>query len=707
SDTVEPGIYKYESSEIVPEFSTSVSVTINIVNLTVYNDHDGIGEGDFHVLIYNGYYNPNHEQIWQPVDRDGTLIGYYEDVNFFSVNFYFYTTIFNGSWVGIGLYDDDAGTIDYIGTDWIWAVTPYNYSEHLANNISTTLNFNDDVLMGVDVSVIMDAPLTAEDVALGYLPYMFSDIDISIPDPRFEDVYSRLLKGYDPTVDREVFSVQTVFYWSIERMFSGDVLHYNDFELMQIYIDPSVSWLPYRIAFDSGFYTSGSMDGDSIWWKCHAYTIYEDTDFVGHGIGDYGQYFNISSLLKPFLGDRVWIPYNISSYDTAFYSYSNIRRSPTARVSGIGVIVPVITLETFYHTFDRGLPNGGTEYGFLTPYFNWLSDAKIKEWYGILEDSFLNGTHSTSGDDTPWVQPLSWDLANPFYFPLVSNYDDLVNNIAAYNDAKNSRLFSVKKVADFTYHVSFPLTYAFTLPSSIQQGTSNVINGTLSYNSSLAFFKVEYEIGIIVTIDLGYYEKVIPLTLSGYIEVGSSGLKIGFGSSSFIIGSQSYEFSGDYLDVDLDLTPRFLGVLLNGSLTFNIFDFLQSSIPVTAPYINLFKMILGDLIFETDFEINGAIQADLFLNDENIKTMLFDGGSTTISFLHEFVPETNEIMLKLSNFKYMLNFKARHYLCLEFARWIEFFFGESEIEYFLGTWPNLGLNFTLFSGDLVIYNSSS
>ncbi|MHA1680566.1 MAG: hypothetical protein ACTSUE_06120 [Promethearchaeota archaeon] len=689
--TVEENITQYDSFENVTEFDQLFTVSLHLTNMTVYNDHDTVGPGDFNFLVYNGYYTPSGSFTYQPRDKNGEFFGNYNGGGAtYSISYTITMFGWNDSYVGLHLYDDDSGIKDHIGTIFIAVNTNlYTYQGNGSYTRNVILDFNSDVSISCSISLYEYGALTASDIANIYLPYMYSDIDISVPDPRFEEVHARLLKGHEPYIGKEVFCIQAVFYWSIERTFSGGVLHYNDFEVMAIYIDPSVSWLPFRIAFDNGFYFNGSGDGDNIWWKCHDYTLYDDLGYTGRSENTYNCDFDISPIVGPFLGEDVQFDCNVKSYDDAFYDTSSPVCSDNAVVGNAGMIIPIVTLETFYHTFDSGLPNGGTEFGFLSPVFHWLNDTTIKNWYAVLQVTFSNGTHGTSGNDTPWTQPFHWDITDPFKFPLISNYDELVNNVLALTKAENSKMFSIKKIANFNWSIVLPLEYDLTITGRIQQGTQLGIVGDLTFTPDTALLRVDYEIGFTIDVNVSFFQRSFDLTVKGQFLIDVNGLQLVFGNKKIIWDGSEYDFENSFLSITLAVNPQLFGTILDVDLEFSVLSFLQTQVPGGILF-EIFQKILGDVIYRVNLQIIGGIQGNLRANGDVIDSFLFNtAGTSTHTIDVQYSLGTGSLDLQLADLVYNLRITANHYLTLDFSRWLEFFFGMEDQEFELGTFPDI------------------
>jgi len=704
SKTVDDGITTYNAGDIIPDFSKICNVNVVIDNLTVINDHDTIGAGDFYLYVYATHLSPSLTAIWDQNQGSGYSIGSYNSGNFYDTNMFFTTVAPSGSWVGLGLYDDDAGSTDLIGYGSI-QVLMQTFSYSVNKTFRQIINFSGDVFMGVIVTLSWAGPRNALDACKQYLPYLWIDIDITVPEPDIDVVYARLLRGYDSSVAKTTYCIQVIYYWTIERNFDGSILHYFDYEPMMIYVDPTVSWLPYRIAFDNGFYWNGDPNGDNIWWNCHDYRLYEELGYTGHVAGTYAQSIDITAAVLPFLGPTASMIYQIKSYQASFYASWDIKGYDSAWVNSVGIIVPVLTLETFYHTFDMGKSTGGHVYGIPDGADTWMTDTIIKSWYGNLQLTYSGGTHATSGNPTPWYQPFHWDILNPFNFPLVTTYDTLVNNIAAYNNAKASKTFWVQTVASFNCTFTIPISYTLAVPKTISPGTACWINGTLAVDATNTVLRVDYRIGFVLHVNLSWYKKDFDFTLKGYFLIDTNGLKVNFAGMTFTWAGITKTFENDYLSVTMALTPKIFGTLVEATVEFSVFSFLNTYFPQYSVF-KILKEVIGEIVYSADIKLVGGIQGSIKANDAPIATFLFNSeAATSTSFSAKYTPSSSSLAISIGDIAYNLGFTVDHSIRLDFSKWLAFFIGSSDKTWNIGTYPDISVAIPLPIAPVQLYTS--
>ncbi|MBN2150600.1 MAG: hypothetical protein JW839_04040 [Candidatus Lokiarchaeota archaeon] len=697
---MDDGITTFNPGDVVADFSKLCTASAVIDNITVYDDHDTVGAGDFYLRVYSTHASPSGDYVWETGSSPGISLGSYNSGFFYDTNILFSRPSMNHTWLGLYLYDDDAGIEDGIGYG-SFAVLTYNFGAN--RTYRQSVDFNGDVTIWFIVTISWAGSRTALDACMQYLPYLYTDIDISIPDPRIEALHVRLLRGLDSSIGRTTYCIQVMFYWSIERDFSGNVLHYNDYEPMVIFVDPAVSWLPYRIAFDNGFYWSGAQDGDDIWWRCHDYRVYEELGYTGRSAGTFNRSCDISGAIQPFLGSATTMTYGIHSYATSFYDLADYPGNDAAAVNQWGIIVPVITLETFYHTFDKGLPTGGSDFGY--PYANttWMTDTTIKSWYGVLQQSFTGGTHTTSGNPTPWYQPFHWDVFNPFAFPLVTNYDKLVNDVAAYTNAKASRSFWVEKVASFhcTFQVSF--SYSLAVPKSVSAGTACWINGSIAIDKYNTLLRIDYEIGFILHFNLSYFKRDYDFTFDGYFLIDLNGLSLNFAGMTFTWEGIACSFENDYLDATIVIAPKIFGTLVDATVEFSLFSFLETYFPTDGVF-SMLKTIIGEVVYRADIVLTGGIQGAVRANGSPIATFLFNSEATTsMSFTSKYTPATSSLAISVGDIAYNLGFVVNHQIRLEYSKWLCYFIGTSQSSWDLGAYPDVSVAIPLPVSPVQLY----
>ena len=180
-----------------------------------------------------------------------------------------------------------------------------------------------------------------------------------------------------------------------------------------IFLDKSDISTPYRIVFNGYQYTElpGFPNENLVIFEKG---VTEEKLQFSNIIGDdlsllLGATANQSANYYPLSAMENW------GYDLLF--------SKDVRIgSSLGLTTFELTVDTSYHTFDFG--PGGAEYGF-NYLIEELSSTQIRDWYKIMDETFINGTHEWSyfGIDVPVTGPFTFDVTQVFNAPfIISGY---------------------------------------------------------------------------------------------------------------------------------------------------------------------------------------------------------------------------------------------------------------------------------------------
>ena len=596
-------------------------------------------------------------------------------------------TLFEG-WVWdpyiiLKIFDEDPGQPDdLLGYFWHFDNSSWRYEGDLIYDLSTW----GDAKIGIYQEILDTRPTTASDVVTLMRPYLFTDVETS-QGLNLEDVYGRVIYGQDPLLQQDVYCVQYFFYWSEEYTPFDTLVHFWDYEPLYYFINPRTSMRPYRIVFDNGFYWSGQALGDEQWWKCHEYTIYENLTLTGETAGVYTFNVNFTPDIAPLLGESQQLQFQVRSIDEIFDSSLN------NWVYGIGGMdTPVITVETSYHSFDKGDADGGINWNFAYQVYN-LTDQIIYQWFERLNISFYGGIHSVDGVATPWFSPFSYDIMNPFQRPYISNnIEKLLSDILTFNNAKTSQFFSLKTISDIKAQLSIPINAkidTFTVLAPNQTFNPNI---TLEIDVSKAVLTIEYAFGFEINIDWWFLEKTFSFIKNGTILIDFSNPV--FQLTDTILntpGGYTISFSPlNFIEVEMHVTPQLLGTIFNATVRFKLLELIYTFIPSLRLFLNWF---ISDFDFVLHPYLEGYLYMDTWTTEQphthHEFTQLKLKLSPTIISPNDF----SDFSIWIGNFSYGWHFSTEWGLTIDFTSLLDWFLNDIYTKLF--TFPNIHL--TLFS----------
>ncbi len=280
-----PGITAYTGSDVVPQISANrYLVQVTFINATIYDDHDIIGAGD---IYFNVTINGNFTQTAEYETHNDETI--FLDMTYFTA-WCFTLDISVEAWDA----DTPPTPDDELG------VYQYQTTSPTSQNISGLTDLG-DALIWMEIEVLDTASgVTAEFLADGCKPYLYF-CDETTSTEEADEVYSRVLVGYDSTKGKNVVIVQYIYYWIHEYFpFPVDIkFHEYDFEEFLIFIDPSDPMNPYRYVFDDGSYVSNTHSSRIAIWENTATSSIEETEAY------------IYEDLIPLLGENYTTDYKI------------------------------------------------------------------------------------------------------------------------------------------------------------------------------------------------------------------------------------------------------------------------------------------------------------------------------------------------------------------------------------------------------------
>ncbi|MHA1269294.1 MAG: hypothetical protein ACTSPY_05850 [Candidatus Helarchaeota archaeon] len=688
NEFVVENLTSYTGNNTIPDFGLLTHVKITLDWIYIIDDHDPFDSGEIYLQTYAMIYSTGNYVCTHKIQRID-ISSMNSGENYTTNIVIFDEWVWNSSIIFEILDDDSPEQDDHLGYFW-WLKdnSNWSYTGYLVKKDTT----QGDAIVRIYQEVLGQRISTASDVVKLMRPYLYTDVDTSFG-INFEYVYGRVVKGFDQLIGKEVYCIQYFFYWT-EEYSIVEFVHHWDYEPFYMFIDPKTSDRPYRIVFDNGFYDSGNPNGDEQWWKCHEYTIYENLTMTGTSIGTYSYNVNFSSELTPLIGNSNIMEYKVKSINEIFDSL--IERW----VYGVGGIdVPVITIETCYHSFDKGDPNGGTRFDFGYIVGN-LTDELIFLWFERLNDSFNGGTHSVGGQETPWYSPFCYDIMNPFQRPYISNnFNKLLSDIIAFNDAKNSKIFSFELIKDIKARLEIPIDATIVTNTVLNPNETFTPNITIQLDLEHAKLIIDYCLGFNISIDWWFLDDSFDYVKNGtiYIDFSNPIFQLIQTILDSSCGSQISFSPTGFIQVDMTLTPQLLGTIFNATIRFKIMELLYQYQPTLRPFISMF-------IADFDFVLNPVLEGFLSMD-----SWITNGNHTHYTFtdlIFNFNPtlstpsDGSSLSIYIGNFSYGLRFYVDWSLEIDFSIILEIFFSDFSID--LMTFPDISATIISFGQDITL-----
>ncbi len=664
------------------------NIQINLTALNVLDDHNLFGPGDIFVRWVPNFWIGVPDEDW------GNYQGRYWETARYSIddsipqwyNFSKPITLFEGwtvlSCMLIEVIDDDiASGDDTLGGIYWNFMDPYFLEGYW--EISTS-----DVIIALNISILdSNGVFTACNLTELFQPFLFDNDDtIHTADP--DGLFARVIHGYDPAIGTNAFCIQYLYFWQevwLDGFWSDQLIHYYDYEMVQIYLNFSYTGGPiaYRFVFDNhDEYTNSSTE----WRDSMEYAIYE-WDIEETGI--LTKTVQNSQELQPLLGQQFEAQYefkNLSAYTEHFCGCYG------------GVASLLLTIETYNHQFAIGR-TGGDILGqyYIAPY----NDTIIYTCYALLNRSFTQGVHDIEGFTVPNYAPFAYDVLRVFEVPYIhSNYDELMQKAALFQGSIESDggIIKVERNIEITFEI--PLKSAIDLPDTLIPGESLISILETVIDTSKAVLTIDYFFNISADLNVFFSDYHFETIFQNKIVINYSDPIIQYICQQLKLNESSnfsLNFSGDMLSIDTTFTPRLLGEILNFNITFHIDEILKWFFPSMSWLIDLF---FDDIYFKINPIISGFMEGDIRLGN-SINTLRWD--SETENFNVElYIPDLNygtSLTLELSNFIYNINFQVGWIVGYDTGWAISWFFGEGD-EYNLASWPNMYLNLTKLEGTI-------
>lgn len=679
----------YVGEDQIPDFGLLTHVRIVLDWIYIYNDHDPLpgDSGEIEVQTYSMIYQSGGELfVEHAINR--IFIANLNDGDNYTTDIVLFDGWVWKSYIILEIFDEDTMDFDdHLGFWWhFWDNSAWRFAQDLVFYDYTA----GDARIGIYQEVLGTRNTTSADVVNLMRPYLFTDVETSMG-LNLEDIYGRVVYGTDSLLEKKVYCIQYFFYWSAEYTAFDSFVHFWDYEPLYYFIDPLTSDRPYRIVYDNGFYWSGVSGGDEQWWKCHKYTIYEDLTLTGQTAGVELFNVNFNHDIAPLIGDSNQLEFTIKSINEIF---DGMLQNWVYGVGGFDV--PVITVETSYHSFDYGDSDGGINWDFDYAVDN-LTDSTIFTWFERLNISFYGGTHSVDFQETPYYSPFCYDIMNPFQRPYISNnFDKLLADINAFNNAKESKSFSYELYSDIKATLNVPVDATITTPNSVGANETFKPNVTVNINAEHATLTVDYTLGFSVDVDWCFWEGSYDFIKNGTIFIDFSNPILQL-IGTYVKNSAGFQVSyspTSYIQIDMDFTPQLLGPILNVTVRFKVLELLYNYLPqlrVLMLFIEGFDFIINPIL-------EGVLNMDSWATGAPHTHHTFSTLSLSFSPTITTPTDHSGVSIWLGNFSYGWRFYADWRLEIDFTSLLEIFF--NDIYYNVFTFPDLNIILFPFGTDL-------
>jgi len=701
---------------------------VNLTALYVWDDKDPVDAGEIYVRWIPNYWigSPEYDlnNNWDNYQwKDNLSIDWdlYSETGIYSIsdsspqwsNFSIPITLFEG-WTVLSnllleIFDEDVGPDDSLGGMYWNFVHP-----------SIFLNYYEFSLTDVDVAIkisVLDTntTFTANNLTELYQPFLFDNDDTEhTREPNI--VSARVIRGFDPTINRNAFCIQYVYYWSeVWREYSfwtDERIHYDDYEVVQIYLNFSYTGdqSPYRFVFDNQDTYANTPTG---WRTDQKYSIYE----IGATNENINTNIPISQELQPLLGSS----YNVSYYKRNLSEY-------TQDLSGGfgGVPSLMLTINTSYHQLAMGrvtslnylakeaeiLGQLSTSPFDLIPINTLkvpLTDNVIYSFYSRLNKSLTEGFNVFDGEDIPNYAPFTYDVLQVFKEPYIhSSYDYIMQDAIRFKDDTETKggFIKVQRSVNFTYII--PLKTNIDLPDILtpDQNLTTVL-GTL-LDESKALLTIDYYFNITASYSLFFTEKYFESVVENRIVIDFSNPQVQL-LNKFVDFVFNRTFSldiGAYVTIDVQLTPQLIGEILNCNITVHLIEILKYFYPQFTYVLNLF---FEDIYLKINPIISGYLSAIVKLGNSN-QPIYWDTETKNFNIDLK-IPDLSfgdTLSIEIFNFRYGVNFLVDWYVGYTPSWMLELIIGGGN-EYLLGQYPNINFDLASITSNIVLktWNASN
>ncbi|MHA1979100.1 MAG: hypothetical protein ACW98I_19505 [Candidatus Hodarchaeales archaeon] len=656
----ETGVSIYTGSDSVPNFNTAIPgdgtlfyLTINVTETYIFTDQDTIGLGEIFFKIWgNGQYQRYPASGHISADDDTTIpmgVIAYEG------------WAWNGSII-VEVWDDDAPQSD----DFLGRIEYSNISLSTPQTESLNTDAGHAIVTFTFSTTTTKTTASVQELLDAYKPYLYIDDETSGTEEP-DGVYGRLCIGYDEEKGKDLWGLQYYFFWEKETYGTSPLVyqvHQYDYEEVLIFLDPSDISTPVRVVYDQA---------QSVVLPEHEYVIYEVNP---SGTGGFSKNISFVDNLHPFLGTNLTIDYIVSDMNQlASEFFPGSLGSSTVRM----------TIDTFYHAFDKGEGANMTGYNYIV---QELTNDVLKDWYSHLNESLHNTIINIPviSYTTPETSPFTFDPTNPFKEPYIKNaWSNVMDDLEAFSQAQTQ---DVTVAAELKMRLTLAMDglLAIEYPQVVTPGNSYQLTFSLDLNSDSMTLMTEYELAFNVSTNFWFFGSDLNLFQNGTFEVDIplgqiNSLLDSLGVSPQDLGERIADKANRYLSIfyleidDITISPVLLGQILEASLRLHLWEIMKDSIPTVVnilapefgPAVEIAFWVLDWLIsyidLRAEFNLFATVQGDLAVSDPSQASLsdqviIFDdsGATVTVPLDVDDNPTNPNFVLTMSNFANGLNF---------------------------------------------------
>ncbi len=711
-----------EIPELLMEGIQWTLLQVNLTALYVRDDTDALSAGDIYVRWIPNYWiglpeydlNNNWDN-YQWIDEWTVDHDLYNETDIYQIsdsplqwfNFTAPITLYEGwtvlSCMLLEIFDED--TIDpddsLGGTYWTFAEPSLmvGYHEFALDKVDIALN----------ISILdTDNTFTANNLTDLYAPFLFDNDDTDhTREPN--NLSARVIHGFDSVINRNAFCIQYVYYWTeVWRdcwYWTDDWIHYDDYEIVQIYVNFSYTGdpTPYRFVFDNQDTYNNTPTG---WRTDMKYSIYE----INATTENIDKTIEISPELQPLLGPK----YNVSYYKLNLSDF-------TQDLSGCfgGVPSLLLTINISYHQFAMGRVTSLNYLGKEAEILGQLSTSPnniipintkkspltndtIYGYYARLNKSLTEGFHNFDGEDIPNYAPFCYDVLQVFTEPYIhSSYDYILQEAKKYEDNTEAKggFINVKRSINFTYII--PIETNIDLPDILTPGQNLTTTLETILDKSNAILIIDYFFNISANCSLYFIEKYFESIVENRIVIDFSDPQVQL-LNKFLEFGLNRTFSkdiGPYISIDILFTPQLLGEILNCNITVHLIEILRYFYPQYAVLLDFF---FEDIYMKINPIISGYLSAKVKLGNSN-QTIFWDTEIKNFNIDLK-IPDLiygNNLSLEIINFTFGINFLVDWYIGYDPSWIFKLILGDGE-EYYLGQYPNINYDLASILGNITL-----
>lgn len=649
-------------------------LSINIENITVFDDKDGFNDGEIYLEVWSN-------SIYTKLDNGGFF--YILDdggINSAIINTLTFDDWANLTDIYIEVKESDLDFDDELGSITISGVYDYDWTQGFYTDTNDAL-----VYISAFITGYRNVTIDEYDVAYYYQPYVVLDNGDYADAPTA--LFYRVFEGYDIELESPTICIQYLYYWPYELdNFGTELGHYYDFSPIYLYIT-DFGYSPYRIV-----YQENNPGLTALPSQLTVHSTSYTSDMTGAGT------FNVSEPLRPLLGETASFEYNLHPisdyYGQGYYVY------PLSEFPLLST--PIVLITDSYHNIQTSyIAVDSNDLGYY-PDLTYFDDDLIYSSYWLLNESFNSPLHDYSWNfyEVPENLSLTIDtLQNPFEFPYIIDCFENVTHQNRY--ARESKDTDFDGVIELTTTLNIPATIYIEHPSNLAPGESGTGSVWIDMHGDDVTLTFDYIVKLNAFFNMWFLSKNVTFDYDGQIEIKIpletiSSFQQQTGLNEF---AEVWEFR-DYLSINrLYIDTTLLGTVLNASVSIHLLDIIKDLVnmfyPPAGPLLTLSEFFLESIDLVLTPELTGLVMGEITTNSP-LDIILTQ---TQFTFIQENTPHNFNIDVKndissdnpqiiLQNINYGLNFTNQWDLVITPGIFLEYF-DVQELIVPLGVFPSL------------------